>query len=221
MPNRNACLRRCSGAMLHPRLYQRLRLVVAWLCRRLYRLEVEGASNIPRVGGCLLAANHDSSIDPAFVALTTERPIRFLARAELWQPGLRRLLDTLGAIPVRRGQGDHVAMRRARQLLEAGELVAIFPQGTVLRFRNRRFRRGAARLALKTGAPLVPVRLFGTAAAFSIIPPRLGFPKLRVVVGEPLAVPRQEASREAATLLTADLESAIAALAPASTRQGA
>ena len=197
------------------RLYQRLRLVAAWLCRLLYGVEVEGASNIPRAGGCLLAANHESSIDPALVSLTTDRPIRFLARAELWQPGLRRLLDALGAIPVQRGQGDRQAMRRARQLLQAGELVAIFPQGTVLRFRNRRFRRGAARLALTTGAPLVPVRLFGTAAAFSILPPRVGFPKLRVVVGAPLAVQRQEPSIEAASRLTAELESAIAALTPA------
>jgi 1-acyl-sn-glycerol-3-phosphate acyltransferase len=52
-------------------LYQRLRVVVAWLCRRLYRVEVVGAGDIPRSGGCLLAANHDSSIDPALVALTT------------------------------------------------------------------------------------------------------------------------------------------------------
>ena len=193
-------------------LYRRLRAVVAWLCQRLYRVEVEGAGNIPRAGGCLLAANHDSSIDPALLALTTDRPIRFIARAELWQPGLRHLLDALGAIPVRRGEGDNRAIRRAKRLLEAGELVAIFPQGTVLRFRNRRFRRGAARVALATGAPLVPVRLFGTAAAFSLLPPRLGFPKLRVVVGEPLLVERREPSREAATELTAELESAIAAL---------
>ena len=196
------------------RLYQRLRVVVAWLCRRLYRVEVEGASNIPPTGAYVLAANHNSSIDPALVTLTTERPIRFVARAELWQPGLRRLLDALGAIPIRRGEGDRAAIRRAKRLLEAGELVAIFPQGTVLRFKNRRFRRGAARVALATGAPLVPVRLLDTAAAFSILPPRLGFPKLRVLVGEPLAVERQEPSREAAARLTAELESAIAALGP-------
>ena len=197
------------------RLYQRLRRVVAWLCRRLYDVEVEGAGNIPSTGGCLLAANHESSIDPMLVALTTERPIRFLARAELWQPGLRRLLDALGAIPVRRGQGDRRAIRRARELLQSGELVAIFPQGTVLRFRDRSFRRGAARLALMTGAPLVPVRLVGTAAAFSIMPPRIGLPKLRVVVGEPLAVEPGDPTPDEASRLTDALESAIAALAPA------
>ena len=194
-------------------LYRRLRAVVAWLCQRLYGVEVEGAGNIPGTGGCVLAANHDSSIDPALLALTTDRPVRFVARAELWQPGLGRLLDALGAIPVRRGEGDRRAIRRARRLLEAGELVAIFPQGTVLRFRNRRFRRGAARVALTTGVPLVPVRLIGTAAAFSIWPPRLGFPKLRVVVGQPLPVEREQPSRAAATRITADLESAITELA--------
>jgi 1-acyl-sn-glycerol-3-phosphate acyltransferase len=199
------------------RLYQRVRVVVAWLCRRLYRVEAEGAGNIPASGGFLLAANHDSSIDPALVALTTERPIRFLARAELWQPGLRRILDALGAVPVRRGEGDTAALERAGRLLEDGEVVAIFPQGSVLRFRNRRFRRGAARLALMTGTPIVPVRLFGTAAAFSLIPPRLGFPKLRVVVGEPLPVRRQEPTRDAASELTETLESAIADLAPEQT----
>jgi len=206
--------------MAHP-LYQRLRVVVGWLVRRLYRLEVEGATNIPQEGGCLLAANHESSIDPALVVLTTERPIHFLARAELWQPGLRRVLDSLGAIPVRRGQGDTRAMRRARRLLQAGELVAIFPQGTVLRFKNRRYRRGAARLALTTGAPVVPIRLFGTATAFSILPPRIGFPKLRVVIGEPLAVERQEPSIEEANRVTSDLESAIAALTPGAAEGGA
>lgn len=83
----------------------------------------------------------------------------------------------------------------------------------MLRFRNRRFRRGAARVALTTGVPLVPVRLIGTAAAFSLWPPRLGFPKLRVVVGQPLPVEREKPSRAAATRITADLESAITALA--------
>ena len=67
-----------------------------------------------------------------------------------------------------------------------------------------------------TGAPIVPVRLVGTAAAFSLIPPRLGFPKLRVVVGEPLEVQRQEPTRDAAAELTEALEAAIAELTPQS-----
>jgi 1-acyl-sn-glycerol-3-phosphate acyltransferase len=201
--------------MPNRRLYRQLRRLVVWLCRRLYHVEVEGQRHIPSSGGCLLAANHESSIDPALLALATERPIRFLARAGLWQPGLRRLLDALGAVPVRRGQGDRRAISRAARLLEAGELVAIFPQGTTLRFRNRRYHGGAARLALATGAPLVPVRLIGSAAAFSILPPRLGFPRLRVVVGDPLRVEPRDPTRDAVDQLTAELTRAIAGLDPA------
>jgi 1-acyl-sn-glycerol-3-phosphate acyltransferase len=193
-------------------LYLRLRRLVAWACRLLYRVEVVGADAIPREGGCILAANHESSIDPALVAQATERPIRFLARAELWQPGLRRVLDALGGIPVRRGRGDLGAIERAAGCVERGEVVAIFPQGTTLRFRNRRYRRGAARLALATGAPLIPVRLDGTARAFSLVPPRVGFPKLRVIVGAPLLVEQAEATRDAVARLTAELERAVGQL---------
>jgi 1-acyl-sn-glycerol-3-phosphate acyltransferase len=193
-------------------LYSRLRSLVYRVCRLLYRVQVEGREHIPRKGGCLLAANHDSSIDPAILALTTERPIRFIARAELWKPGLRRLLDTLGAIPIRRGAGDRSALRRAARHIRAGELVAIFPQGTVLRFRQRPYRSGAARIALETGAPIVPVRLIGTGRAFSLFPPRISFPRLRVVVGEPLPVEQGEPTIESAKELTAELERSITAL---------
>jgi 1-acyl-sn-glycerol-3-phosphate acyltransferase len=195
-------------------LYVRLRTLVAWLCRRLYRVEVEGAEHIPATGGCLLAANHESSIDPALVALTTPRPIRFVARAELWLPGLRRLLDALGAIPLRRGEGDRRAIDRATRALRSGDVVAIFPQGTSLRFRNRRYHRGAARLALAAGTPIVPVRLVGTAAAFSLLPPRIGFPKLRVIVGPPLEVPRIEKSRRLVDRITVQLRDATERLEP-------
>lgn len=194
-------------------LYARLRVLVAWLCRRLYRVEVHGSELVPEDGGVLLAANHESSIDPGLVALTTERPIRFLARAELWQPGLRRVLDALGGIPVRRGRGDRTALDRAAHLIESGEVVAIFPQGTTLRPSRRRYRRGAARLALATGAPLVPIRLVGTGAAFSLDPPRVGLPKLRVVVGPPIRVRRQPPTRSLVDELTRRLEDEIARLA--------
>ena len=88
-------------------------------------------------------------------------------------------------------------------------MVAIFPQGTTLSFKRRRYHRGAARLALVTGAPLVPVRLIGTAAAFSIWPPRIGFPKLRVLVGEPIPVERRAPTRARVDQLTEQLEDEI------------
>lgn len=171
---------------------------------------------MPTRGAALLVANHESSIDPALVALTTKRTIRFLARAELWLPGLRRLLNALGGIPVRRGRGDRRAMRRAAGAIESGQLVAIFPQGTTLPFRHRRYRGGAARLAIATGAPMIPIRLIGTGTAFRAFPPRLGFPKLRVIVGEPIHVKRGKPTRERVQQLTQQLERDIAALTPTS-----
>src|SRR5579884_722784 len=198
--------------MPNRKLYRRARALVAWACRRLYRVEVDGGERMPSRGGALLAANHDSSLDPALLALASERPIRFLARAELWLPGIRRLLDALGGIPVRRGRVDRSALRRAMRALESGELVAIFPQGTTLGFKKREYQGGAARLALATGAPLVPVRLVGTADAFRVFPPRVGFPKLRVLVGEPIHVARQRPTRALVDELTRRLEREIASL---------
>jgi 1-acyl-sn-glycerol-3-phosphate acyltransferase len=193
-----------------PSLYLRVRALVERACRLLYRVEVVGQERIPRTGPLLLAANHESSIDPALVALVTDRPIRFLARAELWQPGLRRLLDALGGIPIRRGSGDRTAIDAAVEALRRGEVVAIFPQGTVLRFRARRYRRGVARIALAAGAPIVPVRLVGTAKAFSILPPRLGLPNIRVVVGEPIEVaPTRRPTAALVRRLTAQVETAV------------
>lgn len=190
-----------------------MRALAVRVCRLLYRVEVVGTERIPRSGPFLLAANHESSIDPALLALVTERPVRFLARAELWLPGLRRLLDALGGIPIRRGVGDEDAIETAVDALRNGDVVAIFPQGTVLQYRRRRYRRGAARIALASGAPIVPVRLIDTAKAFSLLPPRLGLPKIRVMVGEPIAMKATtQPTHELATQVTADVESAIRSL---------
>lgn len=189
-------------------------MLAAWLCRLLYRVEVEGRHNIPATGGYLLVSNHESSIDAALVALATERPIRFIARAELWRPGLRGFFNALGGIPIRRGKGDQRALRRAIGLLERGELVAIFPQGTIRRFKERRYRRGAARIALATNVPVIPIRLIGSGSAFSLSPPRVGLPKLRVVVGRPIQVVEGAATRTGVDALTATVESAIERLEP-------
>jgi 1-acyl-sn-glycerol-3-phosphate acyltransferase len=105
------------------------------------------------------------------------------------------LMDALGGIPIRRDRRDLLSVGRAEELLRAGESVALFPQGTVS---GGAWSRGAARLALTTGVPLVPVRIVGTARALSRR--RIGFPKIRIIVGEPLKVaagrPTVAASRE-------------------------
>jgi 1-acyl-sn-glycerol-3-phosphate acyltransferase len=123
-------------------------------------------------------------LDPPLLSLVAEHPLRFLAKEQLWRRRpLAWLMDALGGIPVARGREGHVAIDEAEELLRAGESVAIFPQGTV---RGGVWTRGAARLALATGVPLVPVRIVGSAQALSR--GRIGFPRIRLVVGEPLPV---------------------------------
>lgn len=173
------------------------------LARLLYRVEVVG--RVP-AGACVVAANHESLLDPPLLALAARRPLHFLAKVELWRyPPGAWLMDALGGIPIRRDRRDLISVRGAEELLRAGESVALFPQGTV---RGGAWTRGAARLALATGAPLVPVRIVGSARALSR--GRVGFPRIRVVVGEPIAVaaarPTVAAARELTQLLQARVE---------------
>ena len=150
----------------------------------------------------IVAANHESLLDPPLLALTARQPLHFLAKVELWRyPPGAWLMDALGGIPIRRDRRDLVSVDVAEELLRAGESVAIFPQGTV---QGGTWTRGAARLALTTGTPLVPVRIIGAKRALSR--GRIGFPKLRLVVCEPIPVEQAKPTVAAAKRLTAELE---------------
>ena len=185
-------------------LYHGIWQPVWLLARVLWRIEIVG--RIPPVA-CVVAANHESMLDPPLLALASKRPLRFLAKEELWRyrPGAW-LMDALGAVPVARGRAGYLAIDRAEELILAGELVAIFPEGTV---QGGIWTRGAARLALATGAPLLPVRIVGTARALSR--GRVGLPRIRIVVGEPIPVeqspPTVAAARELTRLLQQRVES--------------
>ncbi len=184
------------------------------LHRLLWRVEIEGAERIP-AGAAVLAPNHDSLLDPFFLGLATRRVVRYMAKAELWElkllPGFGKVMESFAAFPVRRGESDGEAIGAALELLRRGELLGVFPQGTCLPYRDRRWRRGAARLALEAGCPLVPVALVHTEKAFQPRTRKLGLPRVRVIVGEPL-LPSGPATAEAAEALTARLEVAVAAL---------
>jgi len=190
--------------------YAQARCFFSSLVRALYRLEVVGADRLPATGPMVIAPNHDSVLDGIILGAAISRELRFLGKAELWRSRLLGwVLDGLGAIGIRRGHGDHLALARVRQALEAGQAVAIFPQGAI--YGDRVWHRGAARMALVTGAPLVPVRLVGTAQALS--QGRIGFPRLRVIFGEPIKVARAQEEPVAATKLTERLRAAVESLA--------
>jgi 1-acyl-sn-glycerol-3-phosphate acyltransferase len=170
--------------------------------RRVLRMEVTGAEHVPATGPAILVANHESIYDPWVLGVVTERPIRYVAKAELWRyPVVRNVMDAFGCIPIERGGGDLLAMRRVVESLDRGELVGLFPQGTTKLGRPRPFFRGAARLALQTGAPIVPVRMAGTRGIL-----RPGFPRVAAHVRPPIRVEPARPTVATARELTARVE---------------
>jgi glycerol-3-phosphate dehydrogenase (NAD(P)+) len=178
---------------VNPVLYWLVRAVLLPFFLVYFRLQRIGAEHIPRSGPLLLAANHRSFLDPFVIGSLTRRPVYYVAKRELfarrWQAWL---LNALGAFPIDRGAGDVDAMATARAILARGDCVVIFPEGT--RVRSGPLgppRRGIGRLALETGARVVPVALTGTEEVRRgwRIRPR----KVRIRCGAPLGFPRAEA----------------------------
>ena len=125
----------------------------------LFRLQRIGREHIPSEGGVILAANHRSFLDPWVVGFCLRRPVYFVAKRELFEKRwMGWFLNCLGAFPIRRGESDEEAMETAPQLVERGEAVMIFPEGTRIRAGSLgEPKRGVGRLALETGAPVVPI----------------------------------------------------------------
>jgi 1-acyl-sn-glycerol-3-phosphate acyltransferase len=151
----------------------------------LYRLRARGLEHLPG-GGFVLAANHTSNFDPwpLGIPLLPDRQLRFMAKAELFNPVLTPILRAGGAFKVRRGEGDVEAMRTAVELVREGEIVVMFPEGTrqrkgLVKRHQARPHTGAARIALAAGAPLVPAAIGGTDRLLRLGP-------LRVAYGPPL-----------------------------------
>lgn len=194
-------------------LYSAVQAFARPLMMRAYKVDLVGTERVPKTGGCVLASNHESIIDGFFLALVTRRHVRYMVKVELYRyPVLKQVLNALGCFPVNRGGGDETAVDRGVELLLQGEALGIFPQGTCLPYRERPFKRGAARLALEAGVPLVPVCIVGNEHAIQPRTHRIGFPRVTILVGEPIPVERGEPTKDAAGELTVQLERAVAEL---------
>lgn len=150
-----------------------------------YRLRARGVENLPE-GGFVLAANHTSNFDPWPLALPLypRRQVRFMAKSELFNPILKPILVGGGAFPVRRGEADVDAIHRAVELVEDGQIVVMFPEGTrrkkgLRKKYEARAHTGTARIALTADAPLVPAAIKGTDRLTRLGP-------LRVAYGPPI-----------------------------------
>jgi 1-acyl-sn-glycerol-3-phosphate acyltransferase len=195
--------------------YQFARGIVLGVFTLVFRVRVVGKERVPKRGAYILAPSHRSILDVPFAAYVTRRTVRFLAKDDLFStPFGRKLFDALGAVEVERGTADRGAMRALEGVLERGEPVAIFPEGT--RHSGPEIAElfaGAAYLSVKFGVPIVPVGIGGSE---HLLPKGKLFPRphrVAVSVGKPLSPPPLEgrARRSAAKLLTEQLQTSLQA----------
>ena len=188
---------------MNPVVYWLARAILQPFCHLYFRLSRIGREHIPAEGPFILASNHRSFLDPFVIGMMARRPLYFLTKKEAFinRPAAW-LLSSLGAYPIDRGSSDQEAMATTRAILERGDGVLIFPEGT----RTRpgplaRPKRGIGRLALDTGAPVIPVAIIGSEAirrGWRIRPH-----KVRIRAGAPLTFPKvQEPSRQLAAAVT-------------------
>ncbi|HEY5058400.1 MAG TPA: lysophospholipid acyltransferase family protein [Gaiellaceae bacterium] len=181
------------------------------------RHRIVGAEHLPQ-SGFVLGANHISNLDPFAIAWAVfpRRQLRFMAKAELFNPWLSWAMRGVGAFPVRRGEADADALRTALTLLRNGGIIAMFPEGTRRQSgRKKKFmpepHAGTARIALNAGVPLIPVGIVGTDRL-------LGWKRIGVAYGPPIVVDdltgmsRKRAAEVATERLMAAIESLVAVL---------
>jgi 1-acyl-sn-glycerol-3-phosphate acyltransferase len=186
-------------------LYALVRAVLTPLLRIYFRLHVSGLEHVPHSGAAIIAPNHKSFWDSFFIAVAVKRHLRFMGKTELFQGRTAGLLVRLGAFPVRRGESDEDALETARTILRQGGLLALFPEGTRVRDPDQlgHPRRGAGRLALEAGAPLVPAAITGTDQLFLGPVPK---PKrVQVAFAEPIEVAELVSSPEGAGELVEEM----------------
>lgn len=193
-------------------LYVVVRNLLWLLTKALFRLSVDGKEHIPRHGAFVLAPVHRSFADFALVSAVTQRRMRYMGKDSLFRvKPLARFISALGAFPVHRGAADREALRRSIEVVERGEPLVIFPEGT------RRsgdvvdnLFEGAAFVAARAGVPVIPVGIGGSEAA---MPKGKKLPRptrIHIVVGAPIAPPAAtdagRVSRKSVHAMTAELQ---------------
>lgn len=162
---------------------------LSWaLARLLFRFEVTGRDRIPMKGGCILAMNHESYLDPPLAGICCLRPIYFLARKTLLKwPILGPIFPKLNVVPVDQDRADMSALKTIIKLVRGGECTIVFPEGS--RTPDGKLQAAQPGLGLiiaKTLAPVVPMRIFGAHEAFPRGGRGLRLGRIRIVVGEPM-----------------------------------
>jgi 1-acyl-sn-glycerol-3-phosphate acyltransferase len=191
--------------------------VIAWVVTHLVcRYRVSGLQHVPATGPLLIAANHLSWYDPLILGVVLPRRVWFFTRQEIFHwPVVGGLCLLTGQIPVQRGASDRAALERALACLRKGQAVMIFPEGTVERQEQMLpARTGAAMLALRSGATILPIAHTGTRRILRSL--RSWFPRVCIEIGAPFTprLPEGVARKAALRDVTEEIMERIAAMMP-------
>lgn len=177
--------------------YTFVRIILSLPTLLVYRVRAIGVDNVPKKGALILAPNHFSQMDHFFVGLYLRRKVRFMAKSQMFGPPvLTYVFKHGGVFPVRRGHHDEKAIETAEIILEQGEMLLVYAEGGRSRSgKLKEVKPGIGRIALESGAPVVPVAIQGSEKVRRW--KRLSFPKVTVQFGEPLRFPTESTpSRE-------------------------
>ncbi|HEU4944939.1 MAG TPA: lysophospholipid acyltransferase family protein [Solirubrobacterales bacterium] len=177
--------------------YTFVRIILSLPTLLIYRVRAIGVENVPKAGALILAPNHFSQMDHFFIGLYLRRKVRFMAKSQMFGPPVLTYVYKHGGVfPVRRGHHDEEAMKTAFTILDQGEMLLVYAEGGRSRSgKLKEVKPGIGRIALESGAPVVPVAIQGSEKVRRW--KRLSFPKVTVQFGEPLRFPIEEApSRE-------------------------
>jgi 1-acyl-sn-glycerol-3-phosphate acyltransferase len=171
-------------------VYACVRALSVLVLRLWFRVRISGREAVPTAAAAIIAPNHKNFLDAFFVGIALRRPVRYMAKDELFSGPLGWLLPRLGAFPVRRGEADADALETARAILNDGGLVVVFPEGTRVEARDALGspHHGAGRLALETGAPIIPAAITGTSHLWRWALPR--FKRVQLTFLAPVAPER-------------------------------
>lgn len=172
-------------------VYTTCRTLVVWIGAVLFRVRVEGRENVPRSGGCVIAPVHRSNLDTPILGYITRRRMRYMGKDTLWKnKAMAWFVSALGGFPVARGTADREALRSCQAVLERGEPLVMFPEGTrqsgpVV----KEIFDGPAFVASRAGVPIVPVGIGGSERVMpkgsKLIRPK----KIVIIVGKPILPP--------------------------------
>ena len=194
-------------------VYQTCRTLIVWIGVVYFRVRVEGRENVPPTGACVIAPIHRSNLDTPILGYITRRRMRYMGKDSLWKnKAMAWFVSALGGFPVARGTADREALRACQAVLERGEPLVMFPEGT----RQsgpivREIFDGPAFVAARAGVPIVPVGIGGSERVMpkgsKFIRPK----KIVLIVGKPITPPQVDGRvpRRVVSELTAQLHDAL------------